>query len=189
MLKKAIAEMQRGDLTQALTIATCIRVLVHETGSSKPLLKRLRTDYLALPISDWIRGQKNAGDKREIAVIDLPICAKISDNDPKISLGHDLAFKPMCTCSLGNWWNEPFAIIPGPTSLTRREVILGLANKEGAHVDAEVSDKYGRLIDNQFLGITVNNVNLGPLNISRLLAGGCGMQIVDCLHKHFPVFA
>jgi len=50
LLRAAIEQMADGKLVHALTIATSIRALVHETGSSTPLLKRLRTDYLSLPI-------------------------------------------------------------------------------------------------------------------------------------------
>ena len=50
--------MGEGDLRQALTIATSLRVLIHETGASKPLLKRFKSNYLDLPVMDRIRPRK-----------------------------------------------------------------------------------------------------------------------------------
>lgn len=50
LLKGAVDAMAKGDLIQALTIATSIRTLIHETGSSKLLLKHLRPSYLSIPI-------------------------------------------------------------------------------------------------------------------------------------------
>jgi hypothetical protein len=46
LLKTAIDGMAAGDLTQALHVATSIRVLVHETGRSKPLLKEFYNNFL-----------------------------------------------------------------------------------------------------------------------------------------------
>lgn len=50
LMRSAVDRMAEGDLVHAITIATCIRALIHETGSSTPLLKRLRSNYLSLPI-------------------------------------------------------------------------------------------------------------------------------------------
>jgi hypothetical protein len=50
LLRTAIDGMAAGDLTQALHVATIVRVLVHETGASKPLLKHLDNNYLEMPI-------------------------------------------------------------------------------------------------------------------------------------------
>jgi hypothetical protein len=41
VLFQTIAEFAAGDLAEAVRMAVAMRVLVHETGSSKPLLKQL----------------------------------------------------------------------------------------------------------------------------------------------------
>jgi hypothetical protein len=179
LLRTAISGIRAGDLTQALTIATAIRVLVHETRRSEPLLKNLRSDYLTLPIHDWIRNPANTA-------INLPICVKISfsSNEPKISLAAD-PDKAMRTTSLGDWWTVPFVRIPAIGEMSRRELILGLANKEGAHVDADLSEKYRLLLQSQFFQIKINNCETSILNLSRLLAGSSGAQLLDCLDMAF----
>lgn len=51
-LKRSIEAAMQGHDDEALRIATTIRVLVHETGSSKPLLKQLNSNYLQITILD-----------------------------------------------------------------------------------------------------------------------------------------
>ena len=43
LIRTAVEAMTTEDLRQALAIATSIRVLVHESGMSKPLLKALKS--------------------------------------------------------------------------------------------------------------------------------------------------
>jgi hypothetical protein len=51
-LRKSIREFASGDLAEAVRMATAVRVLVYETGKSKPLLKQLNSNYLELEIRD-----------------------------------------------------------------------------------------------------------------------------------------
>jgi hypothetical protein len=179
LLRTAIKGMRAGDLTQGLTVATVIRVLVHETKKSTPLLKILASDYLALPIRDWIRNPRNT-------IVNLPLCAKISSNEPHISLTADLDWKALDTVMLEAWWNEPFVRMPIVGEFSRRELILGLANKEGAHVDADLSEKYLSLLESKFFQARVNDRVIDSLNLSRLLAGSSGALLLDCVERNFP---
>ena len=45
LLRNAIGRMAAGDLAEALHISTRLRLLVHETGSSIPLLKQITPGY------------------------------------------------------------------------------------------------------------------------------------------------
>jgi hypothetical protein len=47
LLDKSIKEFASGDLAEGVRLAISMRVLVHETGSSKPLLGQLTANYLA----------------------------------------------------------------------------------------------------------------------------------------------
>jgi hypothetical protein len=55
LLRKSVDELANGDLAEGVRIATTVRVLVHESGSSKPLLKQLTPNYLELPVFAAIR--------------------------------------------------------------------------------------------------------------------------------------
>src|SRR5258708_29720430 len=50
LLRTSLRAFYEGQFAESLRIATTIRVLVHETGMSKPLLKQARPDGLDLQI-------------------------------------------------------------------------------------------------------------------------------------------
>jgi hypothetical protein len=179
LLRAAITGIRAGDLRQALTIATSIRVLVHETRSSTPLLKLLRSDYLSLPIREWINNPRNCK-------ANLPLCVRISTEGPPIALTSTLPEGSLRTGVLSSWWNDSFISVPGVGDMSRRELILGLANKEGAHVDADLPEKYSLLLSNKFFTVRVGDREIDNLNISRLLAGSSGVLLLECLDANFP---
>jgi hypothetical protein len=69
----------------------------------------------------------------------------------------------------------------------RRELILGLANKEGgAHVDDDISEKYKNMLASRFFNVKVRDTAIEPVNVSRLVAGRAGVELLDCLDRNFP---
>jgi hypothetical protein len=67
---------------------------------------------------------------RKAIVMFVPVAIKITADgvflNPKLD-------ENACTVSiLGKWWKRPSLILPGLGGISRTEVILGLANKEGA---------------------------------------------------------
>lgn len=79
-------------------------------------------------------------------------------------------------------------VLPGLGPFFRRELVLGLANKEGgAHVDADIPRRYQMVLESRFVRFKINETDLGPLNISRLVAGKAGVELLDCLGKNFPL--
>ena len=49
---------------------------------------------------------------------------------------------------VNKWWNEIVFIFDPGVTLTRREVALAAANKDGgAHVDPDIDRKYARLVE------------------------------------------
>ena len=99
LLKKSIEAMAAGDLLEALRVATSVRVLVHETGSSKPLLKQLTHNYLELPILDRIEERP----RENTIVFYCPVSAQIS-TDGKVSLITDLDSPRYVLSRLCAWW-------------------------------------------------------------------------------------
>jgi hypothetical protein len=187
LLRTAIACMGTGDLTQALRVATSIRVLVHETGNSKPLLKSVHHNYIGLPILD--RVIERPPDLRpgvQAMVFHCPISAKVSTAGT-VSLITDLDPNAYRQSTIGKWWRNACMVLPGIGPITRKELILGLTNKEGgAHVDVDMPKKYQLLLKSHFVQFKINDIDLGPLNVSRLVAGKCGVELLDCLDKTFP---
>src|SRR5260370_35364869 len=80
LLQKSVKEMTKGDLAEAIRVATALRTLIHETGSSKPLLKHLNGNYLELAILDVAPQKKQAvreGGRRAV-VLDVPVGFRIT---------------------------------------------------------------------------------------------------------------
>jgi hypothetical protein len=188
LLKTAIDGMVAGDLTQALHVATTIRVLVHETGASKPLLKNLNNNYLELPILDRkYEPPPNAQPGVQTILFFCPVSVQMKAPEGAASLIPDLREDEHALSKLGAWWNNACMALPGVGPVYRKELILGLANKEGgAHVDADISAKYQLVMESKFLNATINDTDLGALRISRLVAGRAGIELLDCLNRNFP---
>lgn len=188
LLKTAVDGMAAGDLTQALNVATRIRTLVHETGSSKPLLKYLHKNYLELPILDRKPQAPSPGPPGVQAIIFFcPVSAKMKAPEGTISLITELLPNEHAPSKLGMWWENACMVLPGIGPVYRRELILGLSNKEGgAHVDADITEKYRNLLASKFFNAKINDKDLGAVNISRLVAGKAGVELLDCLDRNFP---
>jgi len=190
LLRAAVAAMGAGDLTQALNVATTIRVLVHETGNQKPLLKQLKPNYLELPILETvIERPQNVPPGVQAVTFYCPISAKISVSEGKTIVGliTELDGSQYEPSILGAWWGNACMLLPGLGPFHRRELILNLADKEGAHVDANISERYRQVLDSQFVRASINDIDLGALNVSRLVAGRAGVELLDCLDKNFPI--
>jgi hypothetical protein len=87
---------------------------------------------------------------------------------------------------LGKWWHEPSLIIPVAGGFSRREIVLGLADKEGGtHVDPEIDARYQQLMDCGSLRVATNR-EVTTVNASRLMIGQAGFELLHYLDQHFP---
>ena len=189
LLDKSIKEFVSGDLAEGVRLAISMRVLVHETGSSKPLLGQLTANYLQLEILDrkpvkHEKGEKVPPGTQRAVIMSVPISILMSDAgvflNPKLDVE---AYEPSI---LGKWWNRPCLILPGLGGLSRREIILGLADKEGgAHVDVNLSPRYRQLIESKQFRVGWNKEGVSPLNLSRYMTAQAAVELLDCLDKAF----
>jgi len=180
LLRKSINDVAAGDLVEAVRIAAIIRVLVHETGSSKPLLKQLTSNYLELAILDG----REPHAARDHMVLRFPVSMKLSPES--VSFNPDLDTAGAALSILGKWWETPCLILPGLGGFSRRELVLGLANKEGgAHVDPNVSKRYQQLMGYKSIQMGPQHA-LSPLNVSRLMVAQAGVELLDCIERKFP---
>jgi hypothetical protein len=188
LLKKTIQEMADGDLIPALQIATIIRVLVHETGSSKPLLKYLDNNYLELPILERkFEKPAAAPSGQSVAIFFCPVSASIKSPEGRVSLLTEINPEWYEESNIGQWWaTNPCMALPGVGPVTRKELVLGLSNKEGgAHVDDDISQKYRSLLVSKFFTWNMNGVEVEALNLSRLVAGRIGVELLESLDRNF----
>ena len=188
LLQKSVNDIAGGDLVEALRVATVIRTLVHETGSSKPLLQQLDQNYLQLDILDVEPPKHEPLPPGTVAVDVLWFPVRIFvKSGVGAFLNAELNVENRGPSTLGKWWQRREAlIVPGAGGFSRKQVVLGLANKEGGtHVDPVISKRYQDLME-------CDSVHAGwqekvtPLNLSRYMAGQCGVELLWYLNKHFP---
>jgi hypothetical protein len=186
LLKDAVERMAEGNLVHALTIATSIRSLLHETGNSIPLLKRLRADYLSLPIFTTAAPKPQPTPPNVRAATVMHIAANLMIADGKISLNPTINLECREQKTLGRWWTDLGLVVPGGTPLSRKDIILGIANKEGAHVDDDMPRNYRIMLQSKSLRISINNSEYEPVNITKYVCGTAGVEMLDCLERNLP---
>lgn len=144
LLKALCDGYDEGQEILALSIATSIRVLVHDTASSTSLLNHLQkksgkflsTNYrtknasvhlgLIRRVNVGVHGGSGGQAKY------WPLCDERYFPSPKDS----------CFMSFDDWWTEQ-VFRSSKALLTRKDLVLSVANKDGgAHVDHEVEVKY-----------------------------------------------
>ncbi|MGH7750372.1 MAG: hypothetical protein ACREQ5_37205 [Candidatus Dormibacteria bacterium] len=173
-----------GELAEAVRISTAIRVLVHESGSSKPLLKQLQSNYLEIPIPD----SKPANVDLRLSVFFLGIGVRMGPG-ATVSPFSDLSAPFYRPGPLGDWWRKVVMVFPKGgrrMEYTRKKIILILANQEGgAHVDPEADPDYVHLITDAPFKVTFNGIESETPNFARYVAGQCGAEMLECLHQNF----
>ena len=135
LLHSSLTAFYDGKFAESLRIATIIRVLVHETGRSKPLLKQARPDGLDLEIPD-LADEPKAGLEHLFRFV-----VSVRLGSASVVPAVDLQSSHYARTSIGSWWNRAIFMFKSKdgtrVSLRRRDVILTLANKEGGtHVDS-----------------------------------------------------
>lgn len=188
ILRDAIGAMTEGKLSAALTIATTIRTLVHETGRTVPLLKSIQHHYLALTIREgpWATAESLSPLNRKVMLMILPFAVQIHQAERRLSLNSKPDMSEYRNCALGTWWIKPVLKVFGCASLTRKEVVLGVADKEGAHVDDDMSENYRRVLESQPIRFTIGEADLEPINVTRFAVGQAGIELLDLLDRSFP---
>lgn len=129
-----------GEQEESLRIATAIRVLVHQTAKSEALFNQMdvRTSIQLLSTVEKIGPN--------VVLFDGPVAMAIwSDRPgrilPKLSCGDT-----RLAMTVDAWWTQVVCVHAGH-HMTRREIVLGAANKDGgAHVDvADVPENFALL--------------------------------------------
>lgn len=188
LLGKSVKEFTCGDLSDAVRIATIMRVLVHETGRCKPLLKEITPSYLELRILDHPPAkppQPPPAGTQGTVIMSVPIGVKISADG--VFLNPELAIDQLTPSILGKWWGRLSLILPGLGGFSRKEIVLGLADKEGGtHVDLDMTERYKKLLECKSFQIGWNNDGVTPLNLSRFMTGQAGLELLNCLDRNFP---
>ncbi|MEE8056308.1 MAG: hypothetical protein V3T17_00520 [Pseudomonadales bacterium] len=129
----------------SLSISTAIRVLLHDTNNSISLLAHLGKKDIAFLSTNF------TNDKD---LIHLGLVRKINVGVSN-GIGGEVKYWPLCDeryfsspkeqhrIQFEQWWNTEEIFCSGKSKLTRKDLVLSMANKDGgAHFDTKVQEKY-----------------------------------------------
>jgi len=181
-LRNSLRTFYDGEFAESVRIATIIRVLVHETGMSKPLLKQAKPNGLDLPILD--NAFERPGEK---AILRFAVSVRLGTT---IAPAADLDSTHHTLSTVGAWWNAEVFTFPSRlgTQLvyTRRRVVLILADTEGgAHVDPDENPDYVRLLTDAPISFSDYGLPVETPDLARFLTAQSGVQMLDCLKRNF----
>ncbi len=126
-IEKSANEFDRGDTSEVLRIATSLRVIFHQTAKSVALLEHLNAwDIMLLTAYTDLKGLKEDVPAAPILQFDNPFtCLYMNEdqsNDEYVTVKE--------------WWNEDPVTAGLGEWITRKDIVMWVANKDGgAHVD------------------------------------------------------
>ena len=168
-LELSSREFDAGREAEAKRLAIAIRILVHRTPTSTPLLGQLGTleTMLFLNTAGEVNPRNVSSTWGLYGIESGPEGTRwVAFLDPTASPREFLAF--------AEWWKRPVTRLPGyGLQYSRSEYVLSVANTEGgAHVDEHFDLFYHALTRGNALGITVESESeMGPPTGDPVLIG------------------
>ena len=164
LLRSHAATYDEGKEHFAYDVATKLRVFVHDTvdkrgrPKSVSLLTHLGVKN-QLGFTDWALPETPP----DAIVYGFGLCTIEMKTDHD---GGTVSYLPACRgemdparrnppTSFVDWWRLP--VLERPLSFTRAEFVLFVANQEGAHVDAQLNEKYAAITRHNALGFTTGD--------------------------------
>ena len=137
-IENSSALFDLGKTNEAVRIATCLRVLMHDTKNSTSLLTLMekKGSLKVRSTSNLFDGVKSFG----FSLTGIMTTGNINRVVPNL---HRIYYDK--EVSIDEWWNEIVFAMPEVGSFTRKDFVLIAANKDGgAHVD-KLPQKYQKL--------------------------------------------
>lgn len=152
----------RGATAEAKRMAVVVRVLVHKGRNSNPLLGQLGLMSLRFVDGAEPPGSRNVVSVSRLVVPALRPGVPSAQYIPKYLTGR----VPPRLVPFEEWWNRAVIVDDEGQALSRRDIVLALANKDGGvHVDPTLGRSYGRLSRQNSAGWTLHTSggSLGPI--------------------------
>jgi len=149
-LRAAIAGFDHGDIDQAAVMAVTLRVLLHDTATSKSLLGQLGL-LGGLTFVDSRGSVPRAGALLFTALAGLRL-------GRKMKYEANLDALASTDQSFPDWWGSTVLIVPHPSErrpvpFSRRNLVLTVANQDGgAHIDPQLDETYYTLTRGNLMG-------------------------------------
>jgi hypothetical protein len=153
-LERSCQSFDGGFEDEAIRIAQCIRVLMHDTKKQTSLLAHLNARNIVLRSSCLDIASKIQPGARALkfnGMGQFEVGAAGARYYPKLGNGMFHGDLPV-----EQWWGQTIFILDPGTWVSRRDVVLDAADKDGgAHVDALLTPVYERLVESGDLGFFV----------------------------------
>jgi hypothetical protein len=149
-LRRSADSYDAGYVDEAKRLAVTIRVLVHNTNNSRSLLEQLHeTDKLfwdtAVPDEPGNLIPHGALVQMATGPRGATYLPYLDDLPPSSHVPTGVRFD--------EWWNAAIFRNAGGQTLSRRDLVLAVANQDGgAHVDPNLNDAYSRLSRGEGMG-------------------------------------
>ena len=142
LLRNSTKLFDEGEIDEACSIATRIRILVHDTGPSKSLLfKQLGITDLLLYDTALAESKSSLGPYHGLVGIEL-------SQSPQWGWFPHCFVDPAADSQkldFNAWWNA-VVLQDNQVVFTRKAIVLALCNKDGgAHIDPDLDERYERL--------------------------------------------
>jgi hypothetical protein len=148
-LQRSAENYDMGMIVEAKSMATNIRILLHDTRNSTSLLKHLDSKLGIYYYNTAIPDTKFGLCGITTTTIDG---GKTFFNPPLNNLSEIRLRNPWVT--FNTWWNEMNVLSDGNNRFSRKDLVLALANKDGgAHVDNKLDQPYSELTRNNSLEV------------------------------------
>jgi hypothetical protein len=140
-----------GNNDEAVRIATCLRILFHDTSHSTSLMHHLGLSNLRL-LSSCEGIPANARFWANLTKIVLAPAAAKAEFIAKLDQARVTRLIPF-----DEWWRNEVVYLVEQTTVSRRDLALAASNKDGgAHVDSQLDDYYEQLLSGAGWKMTLN---------------------------------
>ena len=149
-LNKSCDAYDSGDDAEAKRLSATLRLLLHNTRKSRGLVvaKGLGSIRFFDTADDSIPGNYAP----TFGLVVMRLGAGWNRYWPRLFQGKT---GPVWFRKFDEWWNHPVISIPDQFELTRRDLVLTMADQDGgAHVDPAIEERYYRITRENALGIT-----------------------------------
>lgn len=141
IIDKSIAAFSGEEKDEALRIATALRVLLHQTGSSDSLFHQLGFDK-----HFWMFDNTKEYNPKDIFVETLLVDIVADPRNPHWTGRTQMSYDHTPKKPFKDWWTQPVitcGALDQHVPYSRKDVVLKLANWEGgAHIGTDVSKHY-----------------------------------------------
>ncbi len=170
-LRRSCEWFDQGDQEEAIRIATALRVLLHDTSRSKSVLSHLKVKGIMKLNSSCHPPPPGVLVFEGMGRLTLEVSGQ--DVSRRLDPVLDEEAHNHVTVPVDQWWTMPVyvqnrLIRKGDgedevvsTHLTRKDIILAAANKDGgAHVDERLEPNYERLAASGALGMYLDQITV-----------------------------